>query len=76
MLDTDKQRRKEKTFRLHIGHVHMLQSAVSLTLRQAVQGTTSEHAGLPSKHISQLFKPVQITRLSFYVNKEGFMHLF
>lgn len=54
---------KKKTFRLHIGRVRMVQSAVSLALSQAVQVTTSEHADLPLKHISQLFQPVQITCL-------------
>lgn len=53
------------------------QQSVSLVLRQAVQGTTSEHAGLPSKHISQRFKPIQMIRLmSSDDNKEGFVHLF
>lgn len=67
---------KKKTFRLHIGHGQMVQSAVGLVLRRAVQGTTSEHAGLLSKHISQLSKPIQTLSMSFYDNIEGFMHLF
>lgn len=48
------------TFRLHV--VYMVQSAVGLALRQAVQVTTSEHAGRSDYTLNG--------------NKEGFMHLF
>lgn len=57
----EKKKQKKKTFRLHIGHVRTVQSAVSIALSQAVQVTTSEHADLPLKHILQLFKTVRIT---------------